>query len=237
MENLFPIALRLKDILPSDDTPIVDFDYPNVEEFTNNPDIQKIMYDAVVRNYMWAYINADNKEQFVEWFTTYWQRNIVHYLPIFLKQIELSHSLYKARIEEFGYGRDTAETPDLQTTTEYELGDNVELKHGRVMTHERNLGEGGQDTSYEQPLVENKRELTGNESNSYSGSDITTRSGKNTDTRKESGTKTIAVQDKGKNTVTVYDAQQFRAVVQMENILNPFIDEFEPLFNSVILFM
>lgn len=236
MQNLFPINLRLKDILPTDGSPIVSFDYPEIEMFANNPDIQKLMYETVIRNYMWSYINADNKEQFYEWFTTYWQKNIIKYLPIFLKQIELSQKLYSARVEEFGYGRDTTETPDLQTTTEYQLGDEVKLQHGRVMTHERNLGEGGEETSYEQPLVENNRTLTGNETNSYSGADVTTRSGKNTDTRTEKGKKVITVKDNGTNTVTVYNAEQFRAVVETENILNTFIDEFDPLFNGVLFY-
>ena len=228
------VNLRLNDIIDPDN-PFVEFGgFEELTDFDNNPDLQKYMYNLVVESYRWAYLNADNKEQFVAWFTTYWNRHIPKYLPLLLQQIKVSQDLYKARIEEHDFDKTNTETPDLQTVTDYKLGDKVSLQHGRVMTHERDLAENGDTTEYEVQVTDGNRKLTGTESNSYSGTDVTSREGTNTDTRKQTGTNTIKVKDKGKNTVTIYDAEKFRVALNTNSVMDKFIDEFEPLFVSIL---
>lgn len=228
------VNLRLNDIIDPDN-PFVAFDYyKDFEQFQYNPDVQKIMYDIVIEHYRWSYLNADNAEQFKAWFNTYWKTHVLKYLPLFLKQISLSQDLYTARLEEHDFGKTNTETPNLTTTTEYELGDKVTLEHGRVLTHERDLAETADNAEYETQVTDLDRKLTGNESNKYSGSDTTSRSGTNKDTRIENGNRTVTVKDVGKNTVTIYDADKFRMITSNTDVLLSFIDEFSPLFVSIL---
>lgn len=228
------VNLRLNDIIEVGKY-FVDFNcYENFEQFQNNPDIQKIMYDLVIEHYRWAYLNADNKEQFVAWFNTYWKTHIFKYLPLFLKQISLSQELYTARLEEHEFDKTNTETPNLTTTTEYQLGDTVTLEHGRILTHERDLTENGENAEYEVQVTDLDRKLGGSETNKYTGADTTSRTGKNTDTRTENGNRTVTINDTGKNTVTIYDTDKFRMISSQTDVILKFIDEFSPLFVSIL---
>lgn len=236
MAIVVPRRLRLNEIVDENNTPLIPLTISEAWGVEKDEALAAMLYDIMTRSYMWSKINYDDKEQFVYWLKYYWEKTLPRYIPIIKAQVELSENMYKARIEKFKGGRTETTTPELETVTKYELGDTVSLEHGRKLTHERNLNEGAKTTQYEQQLVDDNRTLGGDETNTYSGTDKTVRSGVNTDTRNERGKSTLAIEHNDDNTVTVYDAEKFRAVLITMNVTDSFIDEFSPLFESVLFF-
>lgn len=227
--------LRLNDILKKDEF-IVDIDYPQIEEFTDNKTLKTIMYNAVIDNYLWAYIAVDNEEQFRAWFKTYWNRNIIKYLPNFESQIKISQNLTKAKVTEHNLTQDKTETPQLTDTTTYKLGDTVENAYGRTLGMEADHTDNSNRTEYDVQTVTDNRKYEQHDKNTYGGKDTTTRSGENVQTLKRTGNRTFKFVDKGNETVTYYDVDKFVSIVKSTNILAKFIDEFAPLFMDVIFF-
>ena len=227
--------LRLNDILKKDEV-IVDLDFPNIEDFTDNPNLKQIMYNAVINNYLWAYISADNEEQFRSWFKTYWERNIIKYLPVFESQIKISQNLTKAKITEHDLTQDKTETPELTDTTTYELGDTVDIEYGRTLDMTANHTDKSKRTEYDVQVVDEDSEYTQKDNNTYGGKDTTKRSGQNIQTLNRTGNRTFKFVDKGKETVTYYDVDKFIEFIKSTNILNKFIEEFAPLFMDVLFF-
>ncbi len=227
--------LQLNDILKDNDV-LVDMEYPNVQSFTDNPELKKIMYDAVIENYLYAYIAQTNEEQFKSWFKIYWERNIIKYLPEFENQIKISQNLTKAKVTEHSVTQDKTETPNLTDTTTYKLGDTVENAYGRTLDMAGNHSENSNETQYETQTVKTDRTFEQQDKNTYGGKDTTTRSGENTQTLKRTGDRTFKFTDNGNETVTYYDVDKFVEIVKSKNILSKFIDEFAPLFMEVLFF-
>lgn len=284
-------ALRLNDILVEGET-LVDFGYPYIENFTQNNQLKQIMYDSVINNYLWAFVNADNEEQFKSWFRTYWNRLIIQYLPNFENQIIISHNLNQARIEEHENTEDKTETPNLVDKTSYKLGDKTETTYGRKLdmkstgsqknsntqTNDLTTTDKGstdksattdrtdkqqiyqydtvisntetktdetvtendtnKNTRKETGTIKNSGTTTNNStgSNTYSGVDKVERSGENVQTLTRSGNRVFSFKQKGTDKITYYDLDRFIKIIKHSNILNAFIDEFSPLFSSILFY-
>ena len=102
------------------------------------------------------------------------------------------------------------------------------------MTHTRNLSNDSEQTEYGSQTIVGKNTLGGNETNGYSGKDITKRSGANVETRTETGNGTNDHTDNSTTDVSMFDAVRWKSWLETENILNAFIDEFSPLFIPII---
>lgn len=119
------IALRLNEIITND--PIIDFTEEDIE-------IEKFLYDSVMGSYKYAYVNADNEEQFVSDFTGYWNRNIKYFKLSLFNQIALGENLFKARIEQHTGDTTTIDTPDLKDTEEWTFGRSDKTEYGKKLT-------------------------------------------------------------------------------------------------------
>ena len=221
---MFKTEIRLIDIFNSEQ-PFVD----GLLEGT-----QTTLYEAVVNNYMWAYLEADTYEQFAVMFKRYWDRLIPVYQKLYEQQLKFLENINYFRKEKYHRKRVEIQTPDKQAETTYTLGDKTELQHGRVLTHNRELTDNSEDTSYNTQTVERMGTLGGTESNTYSGKDTTSRSGENVEVRKETGTDTNDHTDDSTTDVEMYDAERLAVGIRMANIIDKFIDEFSPLFVPVI---
>lgn len=129
---MLAIALRLNEILPK--TPIIDFN-------TEDEELESFLYDSVVGAYKYAYVNADNLEQFTAEFTDYWNRNIRYYKFSLMGQIALGENLFKARIEQHTGGTETIDTPNLTDNETWTFGRKDTQEHNKELTITPNITE------------------------------------------------------------------------------------------------
>lgn len=132
------INLRLNDIL--EDTPIVSFDNENSE-------IDKFLYDSVVGAYQYAYINADNKEQFYNEFKKLWNRSIPYHRNLVLAQIAVSENIWKAKIDKKDTHTNLVDTPNYDDTETWDFDTNEQTEHGHTLTITPNITETDKGTT------------------------------------------------------------------------------------------
>lgn len=119
------LQIRLNDLLPS--TPIINFD-------PDNEALQQLMYDAVIDNYKYAYVCADNLEQFTADFKSCWNRSQGYYTALLKAQEELSQNLWQARLEEHDYNKQDTDTPNLEDKDTWTFGRKDTTTYGRDLT-------------------------------------------------------------------------------------------------------
>lgn len=221
---MFKTELRLIDIIDSE------------SKFVEVGDDKTLntLYNSVISNYLWAYLEADTYEQFAIKFKVYWDRLIQVYKQLYEQQLKFLENINYFRKEKFHRKRTETETPNLTTETDYTLGDRTELQHGRVLMHKRELTDSDSSTEYTAQVTKRTGSLGGEESNTYSGTDATIRSGTNTEVRSQTGNSVNDHTDDSSTDVEMYDAERLAVGVRMSNIVNKFIDEFSPLFVPVI---
>lgn len=125
-------SLRLNEIITQD--PIVSWSEENQE-------VDGLLYNSVIESYKYAYVNADNEEQFIAEFKSYWNRLIGTYRDLLYNQIALGENLYTARLEEFDSKQDTTETPNLSDNEDWTFGRKDETTYGRDLTITPNITE------------------------------------------------------------------------------------------------
>lgn len=116
--------LRLNEIIT--ETPIVSIP----EEHT---EVDTFLYDSVISAYKYAYVNADNSEQFISDFNSYWNRNIRYYRDMMYNQIAIGENLFTARLETYDGGRDETETPNFTDTEDWTFGRQDKTEYGRTL--------------------------------------------------------------------------------------------------------
>lgn len=132
--------IRLNDLIPAE--PIVIFD-------PNNEALQQLMYDVVIDNYKYAYVCADNLEQFISDFKGYWNRSQGYYTALLKAQEELSKNFWQARLEEHDVTKEDTDTPELTDTDSWTFGRKDTTTYGRDLTISPDITESdtGTDTN------------------------------------------------------------------------------------------
>lgn len=95
---------------------------------------QLFLYNSVIGAYKYAYVCADNIEQFTSDFKTLWDRYYNYYSNLFERQVELSSNLFKARVETRNFNKKSTDTPNLEDTETWTFGRKDTTEYGKELT-------------------------------------------------------------------------------------------------------
>lgn len=230
--------IRLNEIVSTNSEPIIDLSQPQTpNDFMRIDTIEEMLYNAIIDNYLWAFIIPQSTEAFIKWFQTYWNRNIIRYEPLVINQLTILENLYNGRSEKFKRDRTVTEKPDEQHDTTLTLGDTTTTKVNREYVRTPDLETNTNQTQFEQQTAETNETRTGTEKNTtktVGDGDTVTRGGSNNTLFKKTGTNENILHDESETDVKVYDVDRFEIIARQTNVINSWIDEFAPLFNSIL---
>ena len=233
------VQLRLNEILQFDNNnePI-----PLVENLTTP--VEKKLYNAVIDNYMYAYIIPDSYEQFKKLFSIYWNINIYKYEALFARATELYEKLFNFRNGSTTIAKDES-TQKVQTKIEtFSPKEKSTHKYSHTLT-----------TNFKADKTNNftdEKRYTQNAAHTETNSDTETKYkygdvNDTGDTVERDGTNTTETKYTGSpdkftanNTNTEnfsdYDIDKFIKALKSMTIYDSFIDAFAPLFQEVLFY-
>lgn len=206
---------------------------------------EKALYEAVINNYMWAYINQDSYEQFQKLFSIYWKININKYSELFNRASELYEKLFKFRDGLAHYAKDE-KTQKVQSKTETFSPEETST-HTYDHTFKTNfLADKANNYTDEKHFTQNAAhtETNSDTQTTYKYGDINdkgdkiTRGGKNTTKTEYSGEPDKFTADNtNTETYSDFDVDKFVKALKSMTVYDSFIDAFAPLFQEVLYYV